>query len=297
MMKKIFGVIVGFLGKISGRKVVFYKPSKYSEFGNTAVKSALGFWYAGNVLDESDIAYGILSNGVVEKDGTALVKKILEFILAKKDRLVFYDIGSNTGYFGIMAAFLGKSRILTYAFDPVLEHNNVEQETIYLNRLEQYCKVYNVACGNDNGEVEIYLAGSGTSLYKDFVGSNYKQVRKVKKAKLDDFALQENLVMPDFIKIDVEGAEEEVLEGAEKIIGSIFPVIWYESFQSIKRLDYNNPNYQKTVDFLHGLGYDVYYQQKDKLFSFGKGSAPEGTEMYLALNKNYHSGLKEFLKI
>jgi hypothetical protein len=98
-MRKIFVFITSILEKISGKKIAyFFKQPKM--LGQTAVKSSLGFWYAGDVLESHDIAYGILNNGYVEKDETDAAKKILEYLLRQKPSLAFYDIGANTGYFG-----------------------------------------------------------------------------------------------------------------------------------------------------------------------------------------------------
>lgn len=64
--------------------------------------------------------------------------------------------------------------------------------------------------------------------------------------RLDDVMLQ-----ADFIKADVEGMELAVLEGAPRIIRECRPVLYLE----------NNPGPQQQtlIDYVHGLGYDLWW--------------------------------------
>lgn len=63
---------------------------------------------------------------------------------------------------------------------------------------------------------------------------------------LDEFRLKNKLTPPNFMKIDVEGHELEVLKGAIKTISTYKPIILLESFQG---------RYQQVNDFLNGLCY------------------------------------------
>jgi tetrahydromethanopterin S-methyltransferase subunit F len=72
--------------------------------------------------------------------------------------------------------------------------------------------------------------------------ANFKEVKVV---TLDSF----NLTNVDFIKIDVESYEYEVLKGAKNTIETNKPIIGIELLQSYQ------PNYKEIVKYIESLGY------------------------------------------
>lgn len=112
---KLFNFFIKFLEKIINKKIVYYSKNENNLLGRTAVKSSFGFWYVGDVLDTADISYGILNKGLVEKNETNLVVKILNKLTEERN-ICFYDIGANTGYYGIMAGYLGSGKIRKVLF-------------------------------------------------------------------------------------------------------------------------------------------------------------------------------------
>lgn len=289
MKQLLFIKFLRLLEKLTGKKIVYF-PQDRAARNLTAVKSDLGFWYAGNVFDTSDIAYGVLYNGLVEKQGSFLVKNVIGYLLGKKERLVFYDIGANTGYFGVLAAFLGRpGRIFTYSFEPVKEFNAVELETLKLNNLEGCCEIFNLALGDQEGQADIFLAGSGTSLSQDFLGRRNLPSRKVLVKRLDDLVKEKNLQFPDFIKIDVEGHEFSVLKGAGDLLKKIKPVIWYESAQTIKANHFSSNDFFQTQNLLKDLGYEIFWCGPSLVKA--SGTVPDGVAMYLALHRQAHQEL------
>ncbi|MEK7212433.1 MAG: FkbM family methyltransferase [Patescibacteria group bacterium] len=258
-----------------------------------AVKSKLGFWYCGNIGDSADIAYGVLSGGVVEPGSTYLVKYIMETLGKKKSKMSFYDIGANTGYFGVLAAYLGRGNVTSYAFEPVREFNMIQQETIKLNRLEKNLSVFGVAVGEKDCTVDVYLAGSGTTLKKEFLGNPETEARKVEMVALDDFAKQQGLKPPDFLKIDVEGYEFQVLLGARSILTKTKPVIFYESALTMRERGFRNEFYLETQELLWKVGYEIFIPGERELEVVGRDFKPkDGVDMYLALHSEKHADLR-----
>lgn len=289
MKYKIFNHFIKLLSKVTKRRIVYFQ--QINLFGKTAVKSSLGFWYVGDVLDSSDIAYGILRNGVVEPEGTKLVNSILRRLLSMEKEIVFYDIGSNTGYFGVMAAFIGQGKIKTYAFEPVFEFVTAEEETLRLNRLEKLVKIFNLALGDESKNTEVYLGGSGTTLFKNFLGKEEAQARQVRQERLDDVVAKNNLALPHFVKIDVEGAEFLVLRGGQQLIAKALPVIWYESVLTLKVRKFNNPHFYQTQTLLKNMGYRIFRCALNKFINIEEDMVPDGVWMYLALHPQKHANI------
>lgn len=291
MLRKLFNILLDFLGKLAGKKVIYYSKNEHNDFGKTAVKSSFGFWYVGNVLDYSDIAYGIFNNGAVEKSETDLVVKILLQLLKEKSELNFYDIGANTGYYGITAAYLGKGKIKCYSFEPIEECCNCIKESVYLNRLEGVIWPFNFALGDKEERRIMYLAGSGSTFDKNFLGNIKVPERMVEVQRLDEVVEKEKLGKPDFMKIDVESYELEVLCGAEKTIKESLPVIFVEIAYSLKNLgrDFINENYDKTLNFFTDLGYKIFCLEGDRLVKIENVHRRNGVRMFLCLHKVKHS--------
>lgn len=289
-MKAVLRKLIYFFKFLSGK-------IKLISGGNLAlVKSSVGFWYAGNIQDSADIAYGVLYKGVVEKAGTKLVSKILILMLKQQGTLSFYDIGANTGYYGIMAAFLGKGKINTFAFEPIQEFSAIEQESIKYNHLENNVKIFNCALGNMDCQQSIFISGSGTSLNKQFQSAEPVPERLIQVRRLDEVISQGGLPAPDFIKIDVESLEYEVLLGAKLTLESAKPIVWYESALTVKQNNYTNENFFATQELLQSLGYEIFIQQGENLIKAGR-EVGDGVEMYLSLHREKHDFIIKSYKI
>lgn len=293
--RKLFIFFIKFLEKIINKRIIYYSKNENNVSGKTAVKSSLGFWYVGDVLDTADISYGILNNGLVEKEGTDLVIKILNKLIKSKN-ICFCDIGANTGYYGIMAGYLGKGRIKCYSFEPVKEFCGCLRESVRLNRLEDIIKIFNLALGNKNSKENLYLSGSGSSCSRDFVGKMNLPKRTIEMRKLDDIFQKENLEKPDFVKIDVEGFEYNVLLGGEKTIRESLPILFIEIIYSLDN-GFVNKNYKQTLDFIWNLGYKMFCFNDNKLIEVKDVFESKGVKMYLCLHPTKHNLFIENEKI
>lgn len=295
-MIKIFRLFLKFLERITGKKIIYYK-SESSRLGKTAAKSSFGFWYAGNIVDFGDLAYGILENGLVEKDDTELVVKILKKIVPEKDGdFIFYDVGANTGYYGILSAYLFRNKIKTASFDPVSEHTDCLKESVKMNNLENNIKIFTKALGSSEQEVEVFLSGTGTSLIRNFMSDKNAPARKIGQTSIDILISRNELSLPDFIKIDVEGFELNVLRGAEQAIKKNQPVIFYETVYYLPSSGYINNQYEETVKLLRSWGYTLYNSTAQGLKKV-EDHKPNDISMFLCLHEEKHKDLLGILSL
>ncbi len=112
----------------------------------------------------------------MEKEETNLVIQIMDFLTKEKAPVSFYDIGANTGYYGILTAYKYRSSVKVNSFEPIQKHIDYLEKSVYLNRLENSITIHRLALGNENKMEKIYVAGSGTSLNKDFIEENFEFV-------------------------------------------------------------------------------------------------------------------------
>jgi len=145
-----------------------------------------------------------------------------------KNKIVV-DAGANVGIFSIYAAVLGAKKV--YAFEPVKETYDILVENIKRNGLENQILPINKGLGNKN-EIKIisyrYCGDGGANI-------SAKKNKELKNQSavlipLDDFVKENNIERIDFIKMDTEGYEENVLLGAKETIKRWKPILSFSAY-------------------------------------------------------------------
>jgi len=153
----------------------------------------------------------------------------------------FYDVGAHAGYYSLIAAAVNPDIKVT-AFEPADGPYYYLKENIQLNQYESRIKAYQIALGNKEGEAEfLEVVHSKYSYLKHnlvAVGNlnNYQENRAMKKTKvkittIDHFALDSS-TLPDIIKMDTEGTENLILDGADQVLKSK-PIVICETLFNI----------------------------------------------------------------
>lgn len=141
-----------------------------------------------------------------------ILKNIEAYI---SDSCLIYDIGSNVGQYALSLSSLTGYKSKIVCFEPDIMAYSFLNFNININSLFNV-STYNIGVGEVNSST-IYYKDSKTgsrkgSFIKDFVGNNFKgETQSVEVKNLDTLFL--SLGIPDFIKIDVEGYEIELLKG------------------------------------------------------------------------------------
>lgn len=172
------------------------------------------------------------------------------------------EVGANIGYFTI---YFGKhvgSSGNVYAFEPIPSTYAVLKKNIVLNALTNI-DTYNLAASSQPGEIIFRMPKGNHSMASMHWHKNCEDVDEyiVNTVNLDSMFSNKNI---DFVKIDVEGAEGDVVAGMEKIISSYKPIIFVECseigrqkfWEVMKKYDYRC--YDATNDKLEVKSFDVY---------------------------------------
>ncbi len=265
-----------------------------------ATVTNFGFWIVGNVFDESDAIYTIFKKGIIEEKETSVVVDILQYLLRhKRESVIFYDIGANTGYYSLLSAYVGKGKIKVLAFEPVKEHVDFFIDSIKLNRFEALIRIFPFALGEKHRHEKISISGSGSS-FTSLVDFGDVEQRDVLIKSLDDVIKSESIPSPDFLIIDVEGYELNLLSGAVHVLKDARPIIFCEIIHSFRksRKVFVNLKYSDTFSFIEGFGYNPYILKEDGTlhrFYIEKGTIIEGIRMFLFLHKEDHRELEKFI--
>jgi FkbM family methyltransferase len=139
----------------------------------------------------------------------------------------FYDLGANAGFFSLLASrIVGKSGRV-FAFEPLAENVDSIRIQIQLNEVTN-CEIVTKAVSDRCGKCGFAYAenNSQSKLSPDGIDhyNGEPAVLSVETTTLNAFA--EAHPAPRVIKMDVEGAEVEVLEGASQLLRSKTPPVF-----------------------------------------------------------------------
>jgi FkbM family methyltransferase len=242
--------------------------------------SKMGFLYSGPITDESSIAHCVANGEVPEEFEVMIVR---HFLPGVKN---FIDIGANIGIYCFVAAKNCPADAKILAYEPQPNCSKILEKTIFLNNWEEKVKAFNLGIADKEGKMELHLAGTGSSFNNAFNDNANLQKTVVLTDTLDNQVKKNLNGKVDFIKIDVEGFEQKVLEGGIETIKRDQPIIFIEIADHIRGRNYRNPNYQKTIAWLKEKGYIIYRAEENyRLTKIGKNPQAEHINMYLCLPK------------
>lgn len=169
---------------------------------------------------------------------------------------VFYDIGANVGFFSIIAAKLVGDKGKVYAFEPGEGNASSIRHNARLNNFN-HIEVIEKAVSHTSGEGQLLLAkySGGHALATADAPPDLAGEVTVDLVSIDDLIAQNKIAPPNFVKIDVEGAELDVLKGMTETIKTARPAIIYEVDDG-DRTAYER-KYQELADFFKSFDYQV----------------------------------------
>lgn len=167
---------------------------------------------------------------------------------------VFYDVGANVGFFGLIAARIVGGDGAVYAFEPlphIAAETRANAERNGLGNLQ----VLEVAAGDREGTASLIVTRhpGGATLSRADVGDDAVGEVAVRTVRLDDLVVAGTIRPPDTVKIDVEGVEMEVIDGLRRTIAGHRPVIVCE-FDAVTG-DLADEKVHRAGEVLGQLGY------------------------------------------
>ena len=139
---------------------------------------------------------------------------------------VLWDVGANIGLYSIYAA--ARTNLTVLAFEPAPVNYFILTRNIHLNRFDERVMPYAIAFSN-RSEAALFNMGSlqpggamghfGESVEQVKAGDhvneiNYRQA--MLGFSIDEFVKMFNPAFPNFMKIDVDGIENKIIQGGMK---------------------------------------------------------------------------------
>lgn len=139
---------------------------------------------------------------------------------------VVYDVGANLGYLTVAIARLVGDRGSVHAFEPLPQNLDRLRHAVRSNHLEDQVHVVAAAVGRRPGK-ESFLkhesGGMGKLAYSAGRKIAYQGRIEVTVLSLDGYHYERGEPAPDWVKIDVEGGEADVLVGARRLLKEVRP--------------------------------------------------------------------------
>ena len=134
------------------------------------------------------------------------------------------DLGAHMGLFSVVMSQLVGKKGRVYSFEPTPSTRNVLKEVIKINGCNHNVLIRSEAVSKQKGTFFFYDTGDLVSNANSLVQTARSESKiKVNAISLDEFAAEQKEKI-DCLKIDVEGAELDLLEGAKKVFTEMRPV-------------------------------------------------------------------------
>jgi FkbM family methyltransferase len=149
------------------------------------------------------------------------------------------DVGANAGVFTLMAAQLVGREGAVHAFEPSTRDRERLLANVSLNGLSNVT-VHPEALGRTRGKAVLAVSSADHPGHNTIGGFAYSADARaysldVQVMSLDDFAESQKLTRLDLLKIDVEGSETAVVQGARETLRRFRPIVVAEAYDPALR--------------------------------------------------------------
>ncbi len=213
-------------------------------------------WYDGSTINlhlGNDVSCPTFIGGCIEPNEFAFVDAFL------KPGMIFVDIGANEGSYSVFASKrVGPSGKLI-AFEPSEREYGRLQANLALNDLGNF-QTEKIALAEAEGKGVLRLCEyghEGQNTLGNFAHNVLQDgTQNVDMSSLDEYLETHPITRLDFIKIDVEGSEQRVLEGARRTLAKYRPVVLLELNDAA--LQFQGASCESVANFLRSIDYAIY---------------------------------------
>lgn len=201
------------------------------------------------------------STDAVARNDAKQIQYFLDSVLSAQ---LVLDIGGHYGEYAVLFAALVGARGQVVTFEPDAAARPVLRANVALNGFEHRVRVEEFAIFDKKESRQLFArhGNSQSSLARAGLGgaADEEDVERyfIQTIPLDEYLSEARLAIPDFIKLDIEGAEINALRGAGRLLRSkavilceLHPYAWNEfgtSFDDLLRLVHDSGRSMKYLD-------------------------------------------------
>lgn len=165
------------------------------------------------------------------------------------------DIGANIGFHSLYFAELTGKTGKVISFEPIEVNFNAFKANLRLNNFPQI-SANNIALGNENKAIDIHIDSEQQNPGAFNLLADGIKNCTIKCEKGDDFLKNLGVEKVNFMKIDVEGYEYEVLKGLKNTIAQSRPIINFEYDRNYQLKTNEDPS--SIFNFLSQMDYHFF---------------------------------------
>jgi len=168
-----------------------------------------------------DLCGYLIMNPSFERQDMEYFVTLMRRAIEKKENILFLDIGANVGLYSVgMSKYVNNNHMVTHAFEPYPVYHRLLLENIKTNKIKNIM-VHHIALGDKNRTIKTTgFTASGDTVAKTIVPLTIRTLDSVLSKK--DIKQFDRI----FIKIDIEGHEEEALRGSVKFLKCGKPILF-----------------------------------------------------------------------
>ena len=170
--------------------------------------------------------------------------RIYADIFNQNHDMIIVDVGANIG---IVTAYMRDYARKIYAIEPASEHFEALKKNKEFNGWDNV-EIFKIAIADKNGKMKLNKNSNNLTMHSLTI--DFKQDNElVETMTMDTFFGKNNIENVDFMKFDVEGAEDLILrsEGFKKVAPKIKAI----------EVEFHLPSWQELVKYMMGLGYQA----------------------------------------
>jgi len=203
----------------------------------------------------------------------------------------FVDVGANIGWYSLHVASADPTATV-YAFEPVPSSFAWLRAGVALNELRNVHPVP-MAVSDRTADIVLYVdeAIAGAASAAPAIDGAELQGVPCRATRLDDFA-RERGVLPDVIKLDIEGGELAALRGATRILATHRPVVFCEMLRKLAKPFGYHPN--DIIALMQSHGYACFRAEGASLERFSSmDDATTETNFFFLHADGHRRGIDE----
>lgn len=165
-------------------------------------------------------------------------------VLGKNKDMVIIDVGANIG---IVTDHMRKHAKKIYSLEPCAMHFEALKKNKEFNKWDNV-EIFNMAVADKDGEMTLHTNTDNQTCQSLTLEYQNGESEKVKTVAFDTFFDDNKIGDVDFIKFDVEGAEDMILrsEGFKRIAHRVKAI----------EVEFHFPNWMELVQHMAELGFE-----------------------------------------
>lgn len=215
-------------------------------------------------------------------NGEEYILKNIKKKTKDKKRITLFDIGANNGSYLSLINNIFDKRVFVHSFEPSKVAFDKLCSKDYSNIK---CVKNNFGLGNSNTNADLYYTidgDSGSSIFNFSYSKDnqYKGTEKIQITTINSYCKDKDINYIDFLKIDAEGSEFMILQGADQLLCE--KKIGLIQFEFGDKMMFSKTSFLDFYSFFNKHDYTIYRLLKNGFIPFRNYSA--NNEIYAGTN-------------